>query len=178
MRALLLEQEQKTIKRPRWRLCSRSSAASWQPSTSGRRFGMSYNRARHFFLTDRMPIGAGRNLFLPERSNNVWSCVYASTPSLDAASRTMPSCECAVTTSPSYQRSARRRPVGTSTAILHEGGASYGHFLQRWPSLRQYRAGTIEEGRARGGRPEGVAHWLSTLQLLYRDLGIWSPRQV
>lgn len=51
-------------------------------------------------------------------------------------------------------------------------------FLQRWPSLWQYRAGIIEEGRARDGRPEGVAHCFLTLQLLYRDLGVRSPRQV
>lgn len=51
-------------------------------------------------------------------------------------------------------------------------------FLRRWPMLREYRAGKIEEGRAWNGRPKVVAHWFAALSLLYRDLGIKSSRQV
>ena len=51
-------------------------------------------------------------------------------------------------------------------------------FLSRHSELRKYRAGTLEEGRARNGRLDVVASWFSILTLLYRDYRMTSPRQV
>lgn len=51
-------------------------------------------------------------------------------------------------------------------------------FERRWPELWQHGAGTIEEGPARNSRPNGLAHWFMTLQVLYDGLRILSPRRV
>ncbi|KAK1865914.1 hypothetical protein I4F81_008436 [Pyropia yezoensis] len=72
------------------------------------------------------------------------------------------------------QETARRYFHGTTTP----GKRFMTIFLKRWRELREYRAGTIEAGRARNARPETVAHWYATLSLMYCDLRFVSPRQV
>lgn len=76
--------------------------------------------------------------------------------------------------SPARQENVRRYFHGSITP----GRGFMTTFLKRWPELREYRAGTIEDGRARNACPETVAHWYATLSLMYRDLRIVSPRQV
>lgn len=72
------------------------------------------------------------------------------------------------------QASGRRQFNGHTTP----GQGFLKTFMQRWPSPRECRAGTIVEAHARKGRPKVMAHWFANLLLLYRDLGVWSSLQV
>ena len=44
--------------------------------------------------------------------------------------------------------------------------------------MRRFRVDTLEESRARNGRPDVVANWFTLLTLLDRDYRVPSPRQV
>jgi len=76
----------------------------------------------------------------------------------------------------SAERQAAARQLFGGT--LQPGRSWVRGFLSRHPELRRYRVGTLEEGRARNGRPDVVANWFSLLTLLYRDCRVTSPRQV
>jgi len=62
-----------------------------------------------------------------------------------------------------------------STARAYLGGkltpvvAFYRPFMRRWPGLREYRVGTLEQCRAGNARPDVVALWYAGLRVLFRD---------
>jgi len=71
-----------------------------------------------------------------------------------------------------------------STARAYFGGkltpgvAFYRLFMCRWPGLREYRVGTIEQGRAGNARPDVVSLWYAGLRVLFRDLKINHAHQL
>ncbi|KAK1857633.1 hypothetical protein I4F81_000249 [Pyropia yezoensis] len=143
-----------------------------------RRFGMSYNKARYFILTDGNRLRRGPQPFFTAEEEQVLvkyiriNAVIGRGLSRDAFLRVCG--EYVSSLSVRRQETARRYFHGTTTP----GRGFMTTFLKRWPELREYRAGTIEEGRARNARPKTVAHWYATLSLMNRDLRIVSPRQV
>jgi len=58
------------------------------------------------------------------------------------------------------------------------GRAFFRLFMRRWPRLKQYRVGMLEQARAENSRPEVLAKWYAGLDLCYRDLGIKQGRQL
>ena len=70
------------------------------------------------------------------------------------------------------------------TAKLYFGGKTkpgktfFELFMRRWPGLKRYRLGMLEQARAENSRPEVLAKWYAGLELCYRDLGIKCGRQI
>ena len=61
---------------------------------------------------------------------------------------------------------------------LTPGVAFYRLFMRRWPGLREYRVGTLEQGRAGNARPDVIALWYAGLRVLFRDLKINRAHQL
>lgn len=70
--------------------------------------------------------------------------------------------------SPERQATARAR----FNAKTRPGKGFFSSFLSRWPALKRYRFGTLEDARAKNSRPDVLARWFATVQLCMRDLGI------
>lgn len=51
-------------------------------------------------------------------------------------------------------------------------------FMHRWPVLKRYRVGMLEQSRAENSRPDVAAKWFAGLELCYRDLDIQHGRQI
>ncbi|KAK1865710.1 hypothetical protein I4F81_008236 [Pyropia yezoensis] len=143
-----------------------------------RRFELSYNKARYFILNDGQSTKRGPQPFFTAEEEQVLvkfiriNAIIGRGLSRDAFLRVCGEYVCSL--SAERQATARRYFRGSTTP----GRGFLTTFLRRWPELREYRAGTIEEGRARNARPETVAHWFATLAVMYRDLRIVSPRQL
>lgn len=50
--------------------------------------------------------------------------------------------------------------------------------MLRWPALKQYRVGMLEQARAENSRPDVLEKWCAGLELCYRDLGTQHGRQI
>ena len=142
------------------------------------RFNMSYDRARYYIHTGGAAKRRGPAPFFSAAEEALLAeCIITNATigrglSQEAVCRVC--AECLADLSAERQAAAVKLFGGT----LEPGRSWVNLFLSRHPELRKYRFGTLEEGRARNGRPDVVASWFSILTLLYRDYRVNSPWQV
>lgn len=75
-------------------------------------------------------------------------------------------------------------PARQQTANLYFGGTTkpgqtfFELFKRRWPGLKRFRVGMLEQARAENSKPEVLAKWYAGLELCYRELQIKHMRQI
>jgi len=142
------------------------------------RFNLSYDRARYYILTGGVAKRRGPAPFFTAAEEALLAKLIITNATIGPGLSQEAVCRvCAdylADLSAERQAAARQLCGGT----LQPGRSWVRGFLSRHLELRRYRVGSLEEGRARNGRPDVVANWFSLLTLLYRGCRVTFPRQV